>query len=368
MLYLFIRISVQFYIKHLNDNLYMGDEIESRPGRDIVPVEKGQRVNFLITNDKDGYLYITPEHKGHIFTVGDEWTLTYDAIYYKLNQKFKLEVIRPGIYLIQNRGKCVEFVPEDQRYITNECTDSIYQMFYIFGTEEEQNSFRLRISEGSYVDSQSMGYNKEKLPVINISSEKIDNYLRHMNMKKKLPGEFRNRNHHAVSESNKHSEDNLVEEKEAASGAFGEAGIYNNVGASSSASASGNQGIYGDSSISGEFRSSKYHKHFGNPGHPGRFGHHENPGKYGHFGKSVKYGDSSAASISSAASFAKANDIASADSISVSGNYSGEDNFGEHNSHAYSGGYIHHKHFGNPGHPGRYGYHVYPDYSHPREY
>ncbi|EEQ82671.1 hypothetical protein NCER_100578 [Vairimorpha ceranae BRL01] len=140
MLLVYINFSLQFYIKHFYDNLYIGGKVDVSDYTPVEPEGITERGDFQIEYNKDGLLLIKPKFGNKTWDIGDEWTLTYWRRHGEPNQLFYFDYLGPFTYAIKNRGKCLEYNSSTKRYIASKCNYTANQRFAFIRTLDEERS------------------------------------------------------------------------------------------------------------------------------------------------------------------------------------------------------------------------------------
>ncbi|EEQ82669.1 hypothetical protein NCER_100576 [Vairimorpha ceranae BRL01] len=133
----FINLSVQVYIRHYNDDLYISGPEQGPFQRPVEPSFITKRTDFYIDQERDGEVYIRPIDSSSVWSVNNDWTLTYSNKKGGPNQLFSLTMIAPKLFHITNMGKCVEYRHHDKKYVLTDCSSIDTQKFIIFSKGEE---------------------------------------------------------------------------------------------------------------------------------------------------------------------------------------------------------------------------------------
>ncbi|EEQ82673.1 hypothetical protein NCER_100580 [Vairimorpha ceranae BRL01] len=140
MIFYFFCRSIQFYIKHLNDDLYIEGLLESADTTQVKPTTESERGNFIIDPLSNGKIMIKPKYGNKVWDIGKGNALTYYYNHGKPNQLFKLSYVGSNSYVITNEGNCLEYQPNTKNYVSNICNNSNNQKFLIITEEDEKKN------------------------------------------------------------------------------------------------------------------------------------------------------------------------------------------------------------------------------------
>ncbi|EEQ82672.1 hypothetical protein NCER_100579 [Vairimorpha ceranae BRL01] len=141
MLVYFLGYSLQFYIKHFYDDLYIGGDIYANDRTQVAPEGINFRGDYMYELGYSG-LIIKPKFGKKIWDIRDNYSLIYFKEHGGPNQVFQIEYIGPYTYQIINRGKCLEYKPYKREYETTFCNRMARNQKFAFIKTEEEEIYR----------------------------------------------------------------------------------------------------------------------------------------------------------------------------------------------------------------------------------
>jgi hypothetical protein len=138
MLILYIGYTLQFYIKNYHNDIYMCDKAAGDAGRIITPCSRSYGLDFKATSNKYGYTSLTHSETDNVFEVqDDDQVLVYGWDKGEPNQQFLIVLVSPSTFIIKNQDLCLEYLPEEKKYIATECSGQGNQLFNILGHKDD---------------------------------------------------------------------------------------------------------------------------------------------------------------------------------------------------------------------------------------
>ncbi|WUR02098.1 ricin B lectin (PTP6d) [Vairimorpha necatrix] len=139
MILLFLCSTLQFYIKHLNEDRFMKGSLSNGDVTSVMKSDLGPNDDFSVINSwGDGVQGMRSSNGQAVWDIGNAWTLTYNRdAHRKDNQRFYLSLIAPKTFVIKNRGKCIEYDKNDDKYYSKACTLQDNQKFQVLKDKDE---------------------------------------------------------------------------------------------------------------------------------------------------------------------------------------------------------------------------------------
>ncbi|WUR02097.1 ricin B lectin (PTP6c) [Vairimorpha necatrix] len=150
MILIFLCKTLQFYIKHLNEDRFIKGSYSNSDVNSVAKSDVSSNKDFFaVVSMGEGMLVIKTSNGKAVWDIGNAWTLTYNNnVHKKDNQHFYFSLIEPKTFIIKNRGKCIEYDKNDDKYYSKNCTLQDNQKFQVLEDKNEAVDFLYSKAKG----------------------------------------------------------------------------------------------------------------------------------------------------------------------------------------------------------------------------